>query len=429
MRFIKISIFLLFLLSLLTAGVSLYLSTIRENEKEKRIYLEQVRVDLQTSLSALMEEKEELERQVTELEQENEALFDKFQASDSARKRAVDKIREKERELTGLRKEISRLTGLLSTTEIRNNELENVLDELESKIREMTSPVVPIQSETAYVGLDVMPALKEATSHELMEAVPPPPVQIPHIETSVDKKGIQKKIPKPKRRKWNIFSKAHRKRKSKPPEPVRELQAAHEKASDMIEEESIETHWTRDLEESVISDTSTTSYEAAPLAEEKETKTDFEGEASPLYFQKEESDDPWSYEESIANEMMPEEGLVEPPVLSVSTPYQVEEAAADEKNLSYQAPSVAIEEVEQPSSASGAVGKVLLVNRKFNFVVANLGTRQGLGLDDVLSIEQNGTSVGQVRIEKIYDDYSAAYIVEEQSAAPIEEGDLVVPVS
>jgi hypothetical protein len=70
-------------------------------------------------------------------------------------------------------------------------------------------------------------------------------------------------------------------------------------------------------------------------------------------------------------------------------------------------------------------GRVLLVNRNFNFVVANLGSRQGIELDDVLVIKENDAEISKVRVEKLYDDYAAAYIVEEQLEEPIQEGALV----
>lgn len=72
-----------------------------------------------------------------------------------------------------------------------------------------------------------------------------------------------------------------------------------------------------------------------------------------------------------------------------------------------------------------AVGNVLLVNRKYNFLVTNLGSKQGLSLDDVLKVQHDGVQIAKARVEKVYDDYCAAYIVEERSEQPIGEGDMV----
>ena len=72
-----------------------------------------------------------------------------------------------------------------------------------------------------------------------------------------------------------------------------------------------------------------------------------------------------------------------------------------------------------------AAGNILLVNRKYNFLVTNLGSKQGLSLDDVLKVQHDGVQIAKARVEKIYDDYCAAYIVEERSEQPIAEGDMV----
>ena len=82
-------------------------------------------------------------------------------------------------------------------------------------------------------------------------------------------------------------------------------------------------------------------------------------------------------------------------------------------------------EIPRKTDQTIAAGNVLLVNRKYNFVVVNLGSRQGLSLDEVVTIQHGGAEVGKARVEKLYDDYSAAYIVEEQSENPIGEGDAV----
>ena len=54
-----------------------------------------------------------------------------------------------------------------------------------------------------------------------------------------------------------------------------------------------------------------------------------------------------------------------------------------------------------------------------------MGARQGIEVNDILAIEKSGKRIAKARVEKLYDDYCAAYIVEEQSEIPIEEGYLV----
>ena len=81
------------------------------------------------------------------------------------------------------------------------------------------------------------------------------------------------------------------------------------------------------------------------------------------------------------------------------------------------------------TSASGPKsaleGKVLLINRNFNFVVINLGSKHGLNVGDILVIKKNGRQIAKVRVEKLYDEYSAAYITEEENGSEIAESDAV----
>lgn len=69
--------------------------------------------------------------------------------------------------------------------------------------------------------------------------------------------------------------------------------------------------------------------------------------------------------------------------------------------------------------------QVLSVNRKFNFVVANLGLKDNLEIGDILNVEREGKKVGTVTIEKIYDNFSAATINTQPKDAPFKQGDAV----
>jgi len=84
--------------------------------------------------------------------------------------------------------------------------------------------------------------------------------------------------------------------------------------------------------------------------------------------------------------------------------------------------------VERATNTGLQRGSVLLVNRKFNFIVVDLGSKQGLNIDDLVAVQDEGVQIAKARIEKIYDDYSAAYIIEELSDFEIKEGALVRPM-
>ncbi|MSR76883.1 MAG: hypothetical protein EXS63_01455 [Candidatus Omnitrophica bacterium] len=74
-----------------------------------------------------------------------------------------------------------------------------------------------------------------------------------------------------------------------------------------------------------------------------------------------------------------------------------------------------------------AVGKqrVLTVNRQFKFVVINVGTEDGTKIGDKYIVKRDGKPSGALQIEKLYDNFSAATILEENSNAPIEVGDSI----
>jgi hypothetical protein len=69
--------------------------------------------------------------------------------------------------------------------------------------------------------------------------------------------------------------------------------------------------------------------------------------------------------------------------------------------------------------------KVLVVNRKFSFVVANLGKEEGGTIGTELDIYRDGELIAKTKIEKLYDKMSAATILPEWKRARIREGDEV----
>ncbi len=74
-------------------------------------------------------------------------------------------------------------------------------------------------------------------------------------------------------------------------------------------------------------------------------------------------------------------------------------------------------------SAGAAVSKVLTVNRKFNFVVINQGLQDGLKMGDKLRVLKQGQEVATLQVEKLYDKFSAATLLEENPKQQVVEGD------
>jgi archaellum component FlaC len=93
-----------------------------------------------------------------------------------------------------------------------------------------------------------------------------------------------------------------------------------------------------------------------------------------------------------------------------------------------------------PSAAGAAVlpvsttarvpseGQVVVVNREYDFVVMNLGKNQGLSIGQEFQIVRGNEVLGKVKIEKIYDELSAAAILPESKKSSIREGDVVRPL-
>lgn len=101
------------------------------------------------------------------------------------------------------------------------------------------------------------------------------------------------------------------------------------------------------------------------------------------------------------------------------------------ENAQVSGPSVAeipatgmAETLQVPGTSEGAgVAKILTVNRKFNFVVINQGLQEGLKMGDRLKVLKQGEEVATVQVEKLYDKFSAATLVEEDPNRQVVEGD------
>ena len=113
---------------------------------------------------------------------------------------------------------------------------------------------------------------------------------------------------------------------------------------------------------------------------------------------------------------------------SISTPPPTET-----QTISPDPSSIVKTAVESPASAetTSAVtppevpkgSKVLTINRKFNFVVVNQGIQDGLKMGDRLTVINQGKDGAKLQVEKLYDKFCAATILEENSKHQVAEGD------
>lgn len=70
----------------------------------------------------------------------------------------------------------------------------------------------------------------------------------------------------------------------------------------------------------------------------------------------------------------------------------------------------------------GQEGKILVVNKEFNFVVVSLGNNKGIIRGTIFGIYRDGDLIGRAEVEKVYETMSAANILPDSEA--IREGDL-----
>jgi len=105
------------------------------------------------------------------------------------------------------------------------------------------------------------------------------------------------------------------------------------------------------------------------------------------------------------------------------------EARAVEKPVAGQPPEKPISaKLENPKvlAPTGTEGKVLVVNKEYNFAVINLGSKNDIDIDDVFMVYHNNRYVGDIKVEKIHEAMAAAGFLTKDLKDKISEGDKVV---
>lgn len=92
------------------------------------------------------------------------------------------------------------------------------------------------------------------------------------------------------------------------------------------------------------------------------------------------------------------------------------------------APGVAITAVPAGNMvvpAPAGKGKVLVVNKDYNFLVFNLGSKDNINVGDVFSVYRDNKYLGDVKVEKVHEAMSAAGFVSADIKDKVIEGDTV----
>jgi chromosome segregation ATPase len=67
-----------------------------------------------------------------------------------------------------------------------------------------------------------------------------------------------------------------------------------------------------------------------------------------------------------------------------------------------------VEKKEKVPQVKSLEGKIVVVNKENNFVVLNLGSKDGVSIGDEFSVSRAGKTIGEVKVEKVHESMSAA---------------------
>ncbi len=85
----------------------------------------------------------------------------------------------------------------------------------------------------------------------------------------------------------------------------------------------------------------------------------------------------------------------------------------------------AAKEKQEKPAPSELAGKVLVVNKDYDFLVINIGSKEGVAVGDIFSVSHNNKYIGDVKIEKLHESMAAAGFVSPEIKAAVSEGDKV----
>lgn len=92
-------------------------------------------------------------------------------------------------------------------------------------------------------------------------------------------------------------------------------------------------------------------------------------------------------------------------------------------------PEVSAPKLERaPAIIRGLEGKVLVVNKDYNFAVINLGSKDGVNIGDTFSLYHKEKYIGDLKVERIHDSMSAIAFTAELRDK-INEGDKVARIN
>ena len=88
--------------------------------------------------------------------------------------------------------------------------------------------------------------------------------------------------------------------------------------------------------------------------------------------------------------------------------------------------AAAKKQMQEPQTSGGMEGKILVVNKDYNFAVINLGNKDGVNVGNTFAVYHNNKYLGDVKVEKVHDSMAAAGFSSEDMRNKVSEGDKVV---
>jgi len=81
---------------------------------------------------------------------------------------------------------------------------------------------------------------------------------------------------------------------------------------------------------------------------------------------------------------------------------------------------------KKQAAANKLEGKIMVVNKEFNFAVINLGSKDNVKIGDQFTVTRSGKIIGDIKIEKVHESMSAAGFAIELKDV-IQENDIIIP--
>ena len=107
------------------------------------------------------------------------------------------------------------------------------------------------------------------------------------------------------------------------------------------------------------------------------------------------------------------------------TPEVIAPSRSAVRRIPAAAPTEKVAKARATAATAGLEGKVLVINRDYNFLVINLGSKDGIEMGSVFCVYHNNKYIGDVKVEKIHDSMAATGFLS-GDINKVSEGDKIV---